>query len=369
MSLESPKGAAPTLLRSMPNRGQRHRLAQHLQSVFKVNYVKALEIVDRIGNGGGGGGEDLGTGRAYRVFSTTDDPAEHEFTLVCVDFAPVTDYTIDWGDGSPTEHITDETEEIMHTYAGPGVFTLKVYGPGIPAIAMDDMYSDAFLLEFVQWGQDTVWSMHSLWKDHYSLSYDNFFVSPNVGMPVLAAQPMSGEDCFNSADPVYAVYSRPEDPLFQTVRPTTLHDAFGSTSLTDLSFLADWDMSECTDMYNMLYSAVLATGTLDVSGWNTSKLTSIWNAFWGCDLLNFVGLSAWDVSSLTNGTAFMDGGTPPLAVTEYDALLASWAAQAVQPDVTISFGTSQYSAGAQADRDILTNAPNNWVITDGGVAP
>jgi hypothetical protein len=32
----------------------------------------------------------------------------------------------------------------------------------------------------------------------------------------------------------------------------------------------------------------------------------------------------------------------------------------------IDFNTIEYTAGGQAGKNILTGAPNNWTITDGG---
>lgn len=41
------KGSSPSLSKTI-NRGERHRLAKHLQSVFKVNYATALAMVDKL---------------------------------------------------------------------------------------------------------------------------------------------------------------------------------------------------------------------------------------------------------------------------------------------------------------------------------
>jgi hypothetical protein len=56
-----------------------------------------------------------------------------------------------------------------------------------------------------------------------------------------------------------------------------------------------------------------------------------------------------------------------LSTTNYDALIIGWSAQTVQPSVPFHGGNSQYSAGAATTaRGVLTGAPNNWTITDGG---
>ena len=49
-----------------------------------------------------------------------------------------------------------------------------------------------------------------------------------------------------------------------------------------------------------------------------------------------------------------------------DAIYNGWSLLSVQPNLSPSFGTIKYTAAGQAGKDILTGAPNNWTITDGG---
>jgi hypothetical protein len=67
---------------------------------------------------------------------------------------------------------------------------------------------------------------------------------------------------------------------------------------------------------------------------------------------------------VTNMTNMLRGSA--LSTVNYDALLYSWSAQALKSNVNFSVGSTQYSAASKAARDILTSAPNNWNITDGG---
>ena len=55
------------------------------------------------------------------------------------------------------------------------------------------------------------------------------------------------------------------------------------------------------------------------------------------------------------------------STTNYNALLNGWSSRPVQPNITINFTGIQYTnAGGSAARAILTGAPNNWTIFDGG---
>jgi len=51
----------------------------------------------------------------------------------------------------------------------------------------------------------------------------------------------------------------------------------------------------------------------------------------------------------------------------YDALLIGWASRPVKPNISINFGTIKRTAASTTARAILTSAPNNWTIVDGGL--
>ncbi len=77
-------------------------------------------------------------------------------------------------------------------------------------------------------------------------------------------------------------------------------------------------------------------------------------------------LGSWNVTSATLMSGMFNGVT--LSTDNYDALLIGWAAQSVQDSVTFDGGNSNYSCGtAETARATLTNSPNEWTITDGGL--
>ena len=57
-----------------------------------------------------------------------------------------------------------------------------------------------------------------------------------------------------------------------------------------------------------------------------------------------------------------------LSTANYDALLIAWAAQSVNTGVSISFGTSQFTAAPSSANDAKTTlqVTYSWIITDGG---
>jgi hypothetical protein len=55
------------------------------------------------------------------------------------------------------------------------------------------------------------------------------------------------------------------------------------------------------------------------------------------------------------------------SATNLDAIYNGWSLLTLQPNLSINFGTAKYTAAGQSGRNILTGAPNNWSITDGGI--
>ena len=71
--------------------------------------------------------------------------------------------------------------------------------------------------------------------------------------------------------------------------------------LTSLD-VSNWDVSNVTDMNSTFQSCSKLT-TLDVSKWNTSKVTSLVATFSGCKNVAALDVSNWDVSNVTNMTS------------------------------------------------------------------
>jgi hypothetical protein len=71
---------------------------------------------------------------------------------------------------------------------------------------------------------------------------------------------------------------------------------------------------------------------------------------------------------VTNFVGFMAGKTAAnYSATNLDSIYNGWSSRPVNPNLSISFGTIKYTAAGQAGKDILTGAPNLWVIVDGGI--
>jgi surface protein len=102
----------------------------------------------------------------------------------------------------------------------------------------------------------------------------------------------------------------------------------------------------------------------DLTGWNTSNVTSMTRMFRSNDSFN-QNISSWDINQVTIFNNFLYQGDG-LSTANYDAILIGWDAQgAMSYSGTFNFGSSQYSCRAEAAR---TSLISKWGgITDGGL--
>ena len=119
---------------------------------------------------------------------------------------------------------------------------------------------------------------------------------------------------------------------------------------------------------NMSYMFLNATAfNQDISSLDTSNVTDMRGMFQSATNFN-QDIGNWNVSNVTTFSNFMSGKTPAsFSTTNLDAIYNGWSTRPVKTPITISFGTAKYTAAGAAGRAILTGAPNNWAITDGGI--
>ncbi|WP_317899417.1 BspA family leucine-rich repeat surface protein [Aurantibacillus circumpalustris] len=125
-----------------------------------------------------------------------------------------------------------------------------------------------------------------------------------------------------------------------------------------------WDVSNVTDMRYMFYNC--QSFNKNIGGWDVSSVTTMAYMFAYCGIDQ--DISSWDVSNVTSFTEFMLGKSAAgFSAANLDLIYNTWSALTLQPNVNINFNTIKYTAGGSAGKAILTGAPNNWTITDGGI--
>ena len=144
---------------------------------------------------------------------------------------------------------------------------------------------------------------------------------------------------------------------------TDLSEMFkGATSMNAAS-LKDWDVSNVTDMTGLFSGASAFNQSL--ASWDVSNVTDMTGLFSGASAFN-QSLASWNVSNVTVMDEMLDNTA--LSTGHYSAILKAWSQlEGLQPGVILGAVGLRYSDCVQPQKDILTAAPNNWTITDGGL--
>jgi surface protein len=161
--------------------------------------------------------------------------------------------------------------------------------------------------------------------------------------------------------------------------------------------IGSWNVSNVINMANMFTSATAFNngGSPSISGWSVSKVTTFQNMFQSATNFNQdIGswtlntstgatinmssmfqsatnfnqdIGSWNITRVNNFSNFMANKTAAnYSAANLDSIYNGWSTKNPRPSITISFNTIKYTAAGQSGKNVLTGAPNNWTITDGG---
>jgi surface protein len=130
--------------------------------------------------------------------------------------------------------------------------------------------------------------------------------------------------------------------------------------------IGNWTVSAGTSMRQMFNNAI--NFNQNIGGWNVGNVTNFTSMFQSATAFN-QNIGGWNVAKASLISNFMASKTAAnYSAANLDAIYNGWSALTfVNTGLTISFNTIKYTAAGSSGRAILTGAPNNWTITDGGI--
>jgi surface protein len=297
-----------------------------------------------------------------------------------------TDMVIDWGDGS-VETVTQSNtpnntiggNNVVHTYPKAGNYIIKI-SKQLTRIFFNNGGDGLKLYEIMNWG-DCVWTsfsnafqgcqfldvkatdtpdlsgvtnMSNMFNGCRRLINSNGSIgSWNVGNVTNMQSMFQNATAFNQ-----------DIGSWNVGNVTNMQSMFNNATAFNQN-IGSWNVGGVTNMNSMFISAVAFNQ--DIGSWNVSNVTNMNVMFQNATAFN-QDIGSWNVGGVTNFTNFMAGkGAANYSAANLDSIYNGWSQLNVQPNITITFNTIRYTAAGQAGKDILTGAPNNWSITDGGI--
>ena len=154
------------------------------------------------------------------------------------------------------------------------------------------------------------------------------------------------------------------------VAVTTMYNMFGNAKSFNQN-IGSWTVSACTTFDSMFDGASKFNngGSNSIGNWTLKNTGAITMSSMFASATDFdQNLGSWNVSKVTNFSNFMNTKTPStFSTTNLDAIYNGWSSRPVLASKSITFGTAKRTVASTAGRAILTNSPNLWTITDGGI--
>ena len=211
--------------------------------------------------------------------------------------------TVDWGDGTEPEVIT--TEFPTHTYVLAGTYEISVLGTcpewgylSESAVGSSSNYYTytLYLTKVKQFGELSATKYgFSLCRKLTEVSGDNLVMDKTFENVVDMSY------MFNRCLSITSL----DVSKFDTSKVTNMRGMFSYCKLISLD-VSNFDTSNVTNMGGMFYKCSKLTN-LDVSNFDTSKVTNMYNLFGNCSNVTNLDVSKFDTSNVTNMVSMFSG--------------------------------------------------------------
>jgi surface protein len=263
-------------------------------------------------------------------------------------------FFVDWGDGN-TDQITSWNQpEVVHTYSSSGIYTITIDNGICEGFAFENTGDKEKIRSITSFGD-------VIFGDYIGVFWGckNLVLNTVTDVPNLSSM-TSLHSFFRGCTSISTILN------INNWNVENISNMLGMFS--DMSFndnISSWNVGNVTNMSSMFGSAT--SFNQDIGSWNVGNVTEMGGMFDSATSFN-QDIGSWDISNVINFTNFMSGKTDlNYSSANLDSIYNNWSLLSVQPNLTIDFGSIKYTLAGQAGRDVLTNAPNNWTINDGGI--
>lgn len=265
--------------------------------------------------------------------------------------------TVDWGDGNSDVITAWNQAQSTHTYSALGTYIISISGI-CTGWNFENTGDRLKLLSIQKWG---------ILK--FNAPTTNGFFRGCSNLNISLVSDVINFDGITSVSGIFRGCSS-----LTTIQNSNIWDVSGITDFTRAfdsctnfnSNISNWNVSNGTSFTSMF---LLATSfNQNVGSWNVSNGTVFQGMFQSATSFN-QDISNWNVSKATNMTGFMSAkSSANYSASNLDLIYNKWSLLVfLNSGFTISFGTIKYTVAGIAGRAILTGAPLNLTILDGGI--
>jgi surface protein len=288
-------------------------------------------------------------------------------------------FVVDWGDGSQNTITAWNQPQLLHTYAIAGIYTIKITGTFNGGFQFNDYFDKKKLLSISNWG------ILKIIDGSNFIGCSNLNLSSVVG--VLDLNEMTIMDfLFANCNSLTTINNINQWDVSNIVSMaglflncTLFNDNISSWNISNVTSLNsafelatsfnqplnNWNVSNCQDFGNMFREASAFNQPLN--NWNVSSALIMSGMFQLANAFN-QNIGNWNIYQVFDFSNFMFGKTNlNYSATNLDAIYNGWSTLTLVIGINISFGSIKYTLAGQSGKNILLGAPNNWVITDGGI--
>jgi surface protein len=251
--------------------------------------------------------------------------------------------SIDWDDGTINTSLS-------HTYAADGTYNVSVAGTGVTNFN-GVTAGVSYFTGCTSFGGIGLTDLELAFTDGNYGSASNFTTAPS-SLPSTITNTRAmffGATSFNDS----SISS------WNTVNVINMDGMFNNSAFNQN--ISGWNVSNVTNMAYMFYSDTVHPFNQNIGSWTVSSVTRMDHMFQNATSFN-QDISSWDVSDVAQMDNMLDGTA--LSITNYNALLISWAAQTVQSGVTLGALDLIYTQPALSAHDTLTTTKGWTIIGD-----